>query len=62
MSIDVARAVLGYLLKPYLTHTLQLLIPKLTLLIGLYYTLYLFNKGNCLNMTENLLTGQITSI
>ena len=53
MSIDVIRVDLGYLLKPYLTHTLPLLIPKLTFWIGLYYTLYWFNLGNRLNMTEN---------
>ena len=41
MSIDVTRVDLDYLLKPYITHTLPLLI----------------NIRNCLNVTEILLTG-----
>ena len=49
MTIDVTRVDLGYLLKPYLTHTLPLLIPKLTFWIGLYYTLYWFNLGKVSN-------------
>ena len=56
MSIDGTRVDLGYLLIPYLTHILPLLIPKLTFRIGLYNTLYWLNLGNLLNMTENLLT------
>ena len=43
MRIDGTRVYLGYLLKPYLTHTLPLPMPKLTLWIGLYYTLYWLN-------------------
>ena len=61
MSIDITRVDLGNLLKPNLTYTLPLLIPKHTLWIVLYYTVYWFNLGNRLNMTENVLTGKITT-